>query len=87
MEKDGPVTIININRPETRNSLDISTAQSLSDALDAFEQDQESSVAILHGNGGNFCSGYDLKEIAKYDGENEDNVPQFGPLVNYINNI
>jgi enoyl-CoA hydratase len=40
------------------------TAQQLSHAIETFENDTESPVAILYGVGGNFCSGYDLKELA-----------------------
>lgn len=77
----GQVVTIAINRPEKKNSLDVKTAQLLSEALDEFENNEETSVAVLHGIGGNFCAGYDLKEIAEYDGENEESIPHFGPLV------
>lgn len=33
-------------------------------AIETFEMDDTSSVAVLHGFGGNFCAGYDLKELA-----------------------
>lgn len=78
------VTIITINRPEKKNCLDVATAEKLSEALDAFENDESSKVCVLHGVGGNFCSGYDLSEIAKYDGENESGAPQFGTLANKL---
>jgi len=77
----GKVTTIGINRPEKRNCLDTATAQLLSEALDEFENNEEASVGVLYGIGGNFCAGYDLKEIADYDGESEENIPHFGPLV------
>lgn len=75
------VTTIGINRPEKRNCLDTTTAQLLSEALDEFENNDETSVGVLYGVGGNFCAGYDLKEIADYDGESEENIPHFGSLV------
>lgn len=78
----GKVTTIGINRPEKRNCLDTATAQLLSEALDEFENNEEASVGVLYGVGGNFCAGYDLKEIADYDGESEENIPHFGPLAN-----
>lgn len=53
----------------------------MTEELDKFENDEKSVVGILHGIGGNFCSGYDLNEIAQYDGKNEEVLPQFGPLV------
>ncbi|KAH0950526.1 hypothetical protein HN011_001496 [Eciton burchellii] len=78
----GKVTTIGINRPEKRNCLDAATAQSLSEALDEFENNNETLVGVLYGVGGNFCSGYDLKEIASYDGKNEENLAHFGSLAN-----
>lgn len=77
----GRVTTIGINRPEKRNCLDVATAQLLSEALDEFENNEETLVGVLYGMGGNFCAGYDLKEIANYDGESEDSIPHFGSLV------
>ena len=77
----GRVTTIGINRPEKMNCLDVATAQLLSEALDEFENNEETLVGVLYGMGGNFCAGYDLKEIANYDGESEDSIPHFGSLV------
>lgn len=33
-------------------------------AFKDFEEDKECGVAVLAGRGGNFCAGYDLKELA-----------------------
>ena len=63
-EKNGPVTIITINRPEVRNALDCEAIAALQAAFSAFEQDMEAKVAVLHGTGGSFCAGADLKELA-----------------------
>lgn len=78
------ICIIGINRPKRKNALNVATAQELSDELDKFENDENFLVGVLHGIGGNFCSGYDLKEIAQYDGKNEEVLPHFGPLANRI---
>ncbi|KAK1134924.1 hypothetical protein K0M31_007690 [Melipona bicolor] len=78
------ITLIGINRPESKNALNVATAQKLSDKLDEFENDENSVVGVLYGTGGNFCSGYDLKEIAQYNGKNEEVLPQFGSLANKI---
>lgn len=78
----GKVTTIGINRPEKRNCLDVKTAHLLSETLDEFENNNESLVAVLYGVGGNFCAGYDLKEIADYNGDNEESIAYFGPLAN-----
>ena len=60
-EKDGPITVMTINRPEVRNCVDGPTAQALADAFRAFEADAEAKVGILTGAGGFFCAGADLK--------------------------
>lgn len=64
VEKDGPVTLITINRPAVRNALDNETATALAKALRAFDSAPDQSVAVLTGVGGHFCAGADLKELA-----------------------
>ncbi len=58
--RDGPVTTVLLHRPERRNAVDGATAAALADAFRAFEADEESAVAVLHGEGGVFCAGADL---------------------------
>ncbi len=61
---DGPITIIAIDRSGARNAVDPATAQALYDAFLRFEADGEAQVAILTGQGGAFCAGFDLKAAA-----------------------
>ena len=63
VERDGPVTIVAIDRPEVRNAVDRPTAALLADAFRAFDADESSAVAILTGAGGTFCAGADLKGV------------------------
>ncbi|MFZ0665892.1 MAG: crotonase/enoyl-CoA hydratase family protein [Acidimicrobiales bacterium] len=65
--KNGPVTIVAINRPERKNAVDSKTAAELLDAFEEFEGDDDASVAILTGSGGTFCAGADLKAMAEGD--------------------
>jgi enoyl-CoA hydratase len=68
VEKDGPVTVVAINRfAEARNAVDPETAVLLREAFLAFDGDEGQSVAILTGSGGGFCAGYDLKIAASRD--------------------
>ena len=60
----GSVTTIALNHPATRNCISVETAHQLTEALRQFEADASSPVAVLHGKGGNFCSGCDLTELA-----------------------
>lgn len=64
-ENRGKVRLIGINRPEKRNCVNIETANQLREAFEQFDRDPESSVAVLHGIGGNFCAGYDLSQLAE----------------------
>ena len=67
VERDGPVTIVSINRPHCRNAVDGATARKLFDAFLAFDADAEASVAVFTGTGGHFCAGADLKAVASGD--------------------
>jgi enoyl-CoA hydratase len=61
VERDGPVYTVLLSRPDRRNAVDGATALALADAFRAFDEDPEASVAVLHGEGGVFCAGADLK--------------------------
>jgi enoyl-CoA hydratase len=78
VEREGPVTIVTLDRPERRNAVDPAIAMALRAAFDDFEADPEAAVAILTGAGGCFSAGWDLKSLAaddySYDPEGE------GPL-------
>jgi enoyl-CoA hydratase len=64
-EREGPVTIVTIDRPEARNAVDRATAEALSEAFRAFDADDTARVAVLHGDHGTFfCAGADLKAFA-----------------------
>src|ERR1700693_5151452 len=67
VERDGPVTIVSINRPHCRNAVDGATARGLFDAFLAFDADAEAAVAVFTGTGGFFCAGADLKAVASGD--------------------
>src|SRR3981081_2457157 len=67
VERDGPVTVVSINRPHFRNAVDGATARKLFDAFRAFDADDSASVAVFTGVGGAFCAGADLKAVAAGD--------------------
>jgi enoyl-CoA hydratase len=64
IDRQGPVTIFTINRPQARNALDDPTARALGRALAAFDCDAEARVGVLTGTGGAFCAGADLKALS-----------------------
>jgi enoyl-CoA hydratase len=61
VERDGPVFIVLLSRPGRRNAVDGATATALADAFQEFDADPQAAVAVLHGEGGVFCAGADLK--------------------------
>ncbi|ETR75137.1 enoyl-CoA hydratase [Afipia sp. P52-10] len=69
VERDGPVTIISINRHERRNAVDGHTARLLYDAFLVFDADDSASVAVFTGANNAFCAGADLKKVATGDPE------------------
>ncbi len=64
IERQPPLLKVFITRPEARNAVDRPTAEALAQAFRDFEADDELCVAILSGDGGNFCAGADLKAVA-----------------------
>jgi enoyl-CoA hydratase len=63
VERAGRVFTVLLSRPERRNAVDGATALALADAFREFDADPEAYVAVLHGEGGVFCAGADLKEV------------------------
>ncbi|CAG2171577.1 unnamed protein product, partial [Oppiella nova] len=80
IEKREDVTLIGINRPEKRNCVNRQTAGQLLQAFEDFDRDTTSRVAVLHGNGGTFCAGYDLQELSQTDATVESLITR-GPMV------
>ena len=63
VERSGPVTTVYLHRPARRNAVDGPTAAALAAAFRAFDADPDAAVAVLHGEGGVFCSGADLTAL------------------------
>jgi enoyl-CoA hydratase len=63
VEREGPVTTIRLSRPHARNAVDGVTAAVLAAAFRDFDADPDASVAVLHGEGGTFCAGADLRAV------------------------
>jgi enoyl-CoA hydratase len=63
-EREEHVAVITIDRPEARNAVNAETAGLLYSLFKRFDADDSLSVAVLTGAGGQFCAGYDLKEVS-----------------------
>ena len=76
VEKDGAVTTVIHSRAEARNAMDPGSAAELTAAFLAFDADPAACVAVLWGEGGAFCAGWDLKSAAAL-GDREDPLAEF----------
>ena len=63
----GPVRTFILERPHVRNAVDRETSERLRSAFLEFEGDDTVRIAVLWGEGGHFCAGADLKELASLD--------------------
>lgn len=79
VERAGQVTTVILARPLTRNSVDGPTAARLAEAFRAFEADEQTSVAVLWGEGGHFCAGADLTAVGT-DRGNVMSIEGDGPM-------
>ncbi|HVZ69917.1 MAG TPA: enoyl-CoA hydratase-related protein [Rhizomicrobium sp.] len=62
VEREGPLTIVTLNRPEVMNAIHAPASEELSAVFDAFANDPEQWVAIVTGAGDRaFSAGNDLK--------------------------
>lgn len=65
IERHGAVGVLTIARRDRFNSLDVETAQDLRKAGLQLARDREVRAVVMRGDGGVFCSGADLKYIAR----------------------
>jgi enoyl-CoA hydratase/carnithine racemase len=69
VSREGPLTIVTINRPDSRNALNAEAHDELEAIFNAFAADDEQWVAIVTGAGDKaFCAGHDLKQQASGGG-------------------
>lgn len=60
VERYGDLTIIGLNRTQKRNAINQPMSLKICEAITNFENDDTSTVGVLHGLGGSFSSGYDI---------------------------
>jgi hypothetical protein len=63
LERDGPVLLITLNRPERRNAYGVPVRDGLIEGLDLALADDSITRVLVRGNGPAFCSGGDLDEF------------------------
>jgi enoyl-CoA hydratase len=60
-ERNGSVWTVIHSRFDARNAMDPESADAIHDAMVEFNSDPSANVAVLWGEGGAFCAGWDLK--------------------------
>jgi len=63
-ERDGPVAVITLNRPDALNALTDLMQAEIRHALDASERDADVVGTVLTGAGRGFCSGVDMNALS-----------------------
>ncbi len=64
-ERQAPIGILTLNRPERLNAINGQMKQEIAAALQRMEADEAIRVVILRGAGRAFCSGFDLQDEAE----------------------
>lgn len=67
VERDGPVAIVALNRPEKRNAMNSALTRRMIDTLELLRDDDSCRVVVLTGSGVAFCAGMDLGEFFSED--------------------
>ena len=62
VERDGPVVVLTMNRPERKNALTIDMIVRMADAWDMIDGDDDIRCAILTGAGSSYCVGGDMSD-------------------------
>ena len=63
LEKDGPIALITLNRPDRLNAFNVAMRDQLFEIVMAIRDDPTIDAAVLCGSGKGFCAGADLTEF------------------------
>jgi len=67
VDREEEISFITLNRPESRNAIDMKMRKELVAAIDEIDEDKEARVLVITGAGSSFCSGGDVKTMAGLD--------------------
>ncbi len=67
VDREGPVAVVTLNRPQRRNALSLDLMLELIRCLDEIGRDRDLRAVILAAAGKVFCSGHDLAEMTGRD--------------------
>jgi enoyl-CoA hydratase/carnithine racemase len=80
-EHSGGITLLTLNRPETRNSLSEAMLAALGDAFAAIAKDARVRAVVIAANGPVFCAGHDLKELTAHRSDGDHGRGYFGHVM------
>ena len=64
LRREGMTLHVDFARPQARNAMSFAMVDELMAVLDAVREDREVRALVLRGQGGNFCAGGDIKDMA-----------------------
>jgi methylglutaconyl-CoA hydratase len=91
LERQGPLGLVTLNRPERHNAFDDALIVELTEALRTMEADDTVRLVVLAGAGPSFCAGADLNWMKRMSGfsrdENQRDAMQMAALMRTLNNL
>ena len=89
LDDESGIFYLGLNSPAKRNAVDFDTAHQLFDAFTEFNENKEALIGILHGNGGTFCAGFDLKQLGSFQNKSTEEIDKAlegrAPMVKFRN--
>lgn len=64
LEQQGSILTLWLNRPESRNAMSLNMVNAIQQVFSAIASDLSIRAVILRGQGGHFCAGGDIKDMA-----------------------
>ncbi len=64
LEREGHILHVTLDRPKSRNAMSLAMVHELDQVCSALENDLSVRAVVLRGEGGHFCSGGDIKDMA-----------------------
>lgn len=78
VEARGPILLVTLNRPHVLNAVDDALTKQLGAALTRLETSPELRVGVITGSGRAFCSGLDMKAVARGSSIEATRHPEWG---------
>src|ERR1700682_3815934 len=78
----GSISVLTLNRPETRNSLSEGLIAALHSALKEIHDDAKVRAVVISANGATFSAGHDMKELTAHRGDPDGGRAYFAEIMN-----